>query len=150
MQESAPFFQKISGGACPCVAQKSTDFHCKKVGRYAHTPHFILRSVQRWPTGRLVTILVVKKNPVLNTSSTIYRTCIYRCCSNLANRLGIITYINLSLFFEIRSKMDAWWPFCSLNISPTIYWTCMVRFCLNVAESQYTTAYTCTQLYFAI
>ena len=69
--------------------------------------------------GRLAAILVVKKTPVSNTSSTISWTCIYRCCSNLAHRWWMMAYILCTSFFVIRSKMADWWPFRYLNVSST-------------------------------
>ena len=47
-------------------------WHTGTIWWHTHAPHFILWSDQRWLTGKLTTILVVKKkNPVLNKSLTI-------------------------------------------------------------------------------
>ena len=62
-----------------------------------HMHIILLRDVIK--DGRLVAILVVKNNLMLNTFSTISRTCIYQCCSNLAHRQGMMGYISTSFFF---------------------------------------------------
>ena len=114
---------------------------------YTYVHHFVSRWEQRWLTGA---ILVVKETwcwthsqPFLGHASTdlvqTWRT-VNKWC---------ITYAR-HLFFEIRSKMADWWPFCYLNVSRTISRTCMVQFCSNLAQPQYKMVYTCTSLYFAI
>ena len=55
-------------------------------GRCTRAPHFMLWSHERWPTGKLVAILVGKP-PVLNTSSTVSQTCIHRHCSTFLSYL---------------------------------------------------------------
>ena len=57
------------------------------------------------PVGQLAAILLVK-NRMLNTSSTISRTCIHRCCLNLANREGMMEYLCMSFF----SRLVPRWP----------------------------------------
>jgi len=55
-------------------------------GWCTRAPHFMLWSHERWPTGKLVAILVGKP-PVLNTSSTVSQTCIHRHCSTFLSYL---------------------------------------------------------------
>ena len=113
--------------------------------------HIIL-SCNAIKDGRLVAILDCKKSrcwtrpqPFLN-----HLPMLFKLGTQITND-GFTYYARLFfIFFEIRSKMADWRPFCYLNVSPTISQTYMVRFCSNLAPAQYMMAYTCTSLYFAI
>ena len=78
---------------------------------YTRALHFILWCDQRWPTGGHFSCKK-KKHPdvehVLNHFSDIYLPMLFKPGTQKMND-GLHMHV---IFFEIRSKMADWWPFC--------------------------------------
>ena len=116
----------------------------KKTIRNTYAHHFVSWCNARWPNSGHFSC----KNPMLNTSSTISRTCIYRCCSNLASSKGMTACICTSFSFSIIFKMADWRMF--LKCVPNHFSDMHGPILLNLAQAQHMMAYTRTSFYFVM